>query len=658
MTQSDPMLPDPNGQAISIANFRSAKQDAATIAYVNGLFNTAKQERQRFERQWFINMAFYFGRHYVQWIGGTPDLQSFAKLHEPKAPPWRVRMVINKVRIAIRKELSKVTKENPRGYVIPSSTDDDDLAAARAGDALYSFFWRDLHLSTVERRAMFWTLLCGSAFMKDWYDPEKTGKDGIKGAVTVEHVTPFHLFVPDMQEEDIENQPFVIHSVVKDVDWVRMTFDKQMKGEAVGGADNLESTFLSALGINNSKSSEKVAVKEAWIKPNSRFKDGAIVTWAGEQLLNIAEGWIYKHNEYPFTKFDHIPTGRFYSDSVIVDIISLQKELNRSRSQMVEAKNRMAKPQLIAPRGSIDPNRVTSEPGLVILYTPGYTPPAPLPLTPIPAYVTQEIERIGMDIADQTSQHEISNGTVPPGVSAATAISYLQESDDSVLAPTIASLESGIEKVGRHLLSHVSQFWQAERTVQVVGRDGQYEAYKFTGANLNGNTDFHIESGSATPRSRAAKQAFIMELAEKQMITPEQALRYLEMGDAASLYEESQVDTRQAQRENLQMMEGMEVQVHKYDNHLAHLVEHYRKMKSQDYEQSEEPVKVGLDAHTEGHKAYLAAMLGMPYIAGDPALDGLIFRIQSGEPLPPIGFFAPPPLEEGEKGAVESGSSK
>lgn len=639
-------------EPIDLTNFRTTRQDAATIAYCNSLFESCRQERQRFERQWFMNMAFFFGRHYVQWLGGTPDLQSFARLHEPKAPPWRVRLVINKMRLIIRKELAKVTKETPRGYVIPSSTDDEDLAAARAGDALYEFFWRDLGLSTIERRAIFWTLLCGTAFMKDWFDPDKTDNSGVKGSVVVEPVTPFHVYVPDLHEVEIENQPYVIHALVKDIEWVNSSFKNQVQGES-GGNETLESTFLTALGVNNNpKTSQRVAVKELWIKPNNRYKDGALITWAGTQLLNFREGWPYKHNQFPFTKFDHIPTGRFYADSSIIDLIPLQKELNRSRSQMVEAKNRMAKPQLVAPRGSIDPGKITSEPGLIITYTPGYQPPTPIPLTPMPGYVTDEIQRIENDIADVSSQHEVSSGSVPPGVGAATAIAYLQEADDSVLAPTIASLEEGIEKVGRHLLSHVNQFWQAERTIQVVGKNAKFDAFKFSQATLAGNNDFRVESGSATPRSRAAKQAFLMELADKGVITPEQLLKYLEMGDAASLYEESQIDTRQAQRENLLMMQGEEVEINKYDHHLNHLITHYTEMKSQDYETAPEEIQQLVEDHTEGHKAYFAAMLQIPYVPDDPFIDGLIFRIQNGEPLPPIGAFAPAPV--GEQNAVGS----
>src|SRR6185436_16338240 len=125
-----------------------------------------------------------------------------------------------------------------------------------------------------------------------------------------------------------------------------------------------------------------------------------------------------------------------------------QRELNRTRSQIVEAKNKMAKPQLLAPKGSIDVNKITSEPGLVILYTPGFNPPTPLPLTSLPAYIAEELQRIQQDFDEQTAATEVTRGGTPPGVEAASAIAYLQEENDSRFAHTVASIEEATEKIG------------------------------------------------------------------------------------------------------------------------------------------------------------------------------------------------------------------
>ncbi len=262
----------------------------------------------------------------------------------------------------------------------------------------------------------------------------------------------------------------------------------------------------------------------------------------------------------------------------------------------------MSKPQLLAPRGSIDPNQVTSEPGLIISYSPGFNPPTPLTLQNIPGYVIQELDRCEKDMEDISAQHEVSKGSVPSGVTAGTAIAYLQEADDSKLAHTVASLEEGVERLGNHFLSHVQQFWTRKRKVQIVGEDGQFEINAFDASDLKGAGDLNIVSGSAAPRSKAAKQAFITDLAKTGFITPQQALKYLEMPEASRLYEETQLDYRQVQRENERMLQGEEVPINTWDNQLVHVEEHNKARKRQSFEMVDDNIKQIFEAHVEMHK--------------------------------------------------------
>jgi hypothetical protein len=622
------------------------KMQRELLNLCNSWYNRCRQARLTYERQWYLNLSFYFGKHYVQWapsanVGGALTDTPFSKLYEPAAPPWRVRLITNKVRSMIRGEISKVLKEKPRGFVIPASTDDEDRAAAKAGDAIFENLWRELLMNTVLRRAIFWTSICGSGFIKDWYDPKDVDSNNIKGAIKAEHVTAFHLLVPDLQEETLENQAYVIHVLAKNVDWVKRNFNVTVQPDSYSGGGLLEQRLLIAAGVNTTQQPrDYVAIKEAWVKPCTRWPNGAVVTWCNQQLLNVTQQWPYQYKDFPFTKFDHIPTGRFYGESTLVDLIPLQREFNRTRSQLIEAKNRMSKPQLIAPRGSVNPQKITSEPGLVIEYTPGFTPPSPLPLQNIPGYVVEEYNRIQRDMDDISSQHEITRGSVPPGVTAATAISYLQEQDDSKLAPTVSSLEEGVEKLGRHFLSHVHQFWNAQRKIRVVGQNGQFESYMFSKANVRGNTDFRVEAGSATPTSRAAKQAFIMELVKMGLIPPDKALRYLNMAETGKLYEEMQVDFRDAQRENLRIMEGEKVGVNDWDDDKAHLVEHDNFCKTQEFQSASDKLKEVMLMHRKSHQQQIAAGMGIQLSPTDPKLRTIVQQSEQLATVPQGGLPA------------------
>jgi len=662
--------------------------------FIDEEYQKMKNGRTQFERQWYMNMSFYFGKQNVvpQTVRGVGG-----RLIMPPAPPWRVRLVINRTRPMIRRELSRLTSQKPSASVIPASSDDSDLFAAQAGEQIWESMYYGRNLKRILKQAVWWKLVCGNGYMKTYWDDTKTYSptqdEAYQGDVCYSAETPFHLLVPDLREEDIEGQPWVIHSFTRTPEWLQMNYKKTLDGREVrpntkGANDILSDAFLNLVG-GNTQDYDSVLVHEMHIKPGAHpnFPDGAVITSVGEQIIQYSPVFPYQHGEFCFTKFDHIPSGKYYSTSVIEDIIPIQRELNRTRSQIVEAKNRMAKPQMIYQAGSLDPQKITTEPGQYIPYKMGFQPPEPLPMQPLPNYVLNEVQQLLQDIDDISGQHEVSRGDVPPGVTAATAISYLQEQDDSMLSSEVDSIESGMEKVARHTLSLVGTYWDIPRIVKIVGVDGSWDSAMFKGSDLKGNCDIRVEAGSALPTSKAAKQALITDWMKMGFIAPEDGMEILEMGGIQKLYERVQIDQAQARRENLKMqncppeiieqmfappekpavdpvtgepivdpmtgqpqMEPMApeeymidkvtgkpqlpdpaIPVNTFDNHAIHIDIHNRFRKSQAYEQLTPDRQLLFEIHVQKHMESIAA----PHIGGMPTSEMMIGIAEQQRNQPP-----------------------
>jgi hypothetical protein len=435
------------------------------VAFVKESFTKAKNDRWKDERTWYMNLAFYFGKQNIQSMD-APGTQRQFRLWTPPAPYYRSRPVINLIRPRIRTEMSKLTAQKPNAYIVPASSEDRDLFAANAGEQLWESLYRAKKIHAKLRRAIFWTCVTGNGFLKTWWDENKVDEfSNMMGDICYEMVTPFHLFVPDLKEIEIEDQPWVIHAANRDAEQLNLMYgkmDKRFKFDRNTDGDLLEDSFANVMGIERNAKKETTLVLEMWLKPGVTkiMPEGGMITVAGERILQVAPGWPYMHKQFPFMHIRHVETGKFYGDSTIVDLVPLQREYNRTRGQIIEAKNRMAKPQLSAEIGSLDPNKITSEPGQVIMYRPGFQPPQPIPLQPLPSYVLEEQDRVRMDMDEISGQHEVSRGQVPPGVTAATAISYLQEQDESKLSYTYDSIEESIEKMAFQTLSYVKQYWE------------------------------------------------------------------------------------------------------------------------------------------------------------------------------------------------------
>jgi hypothetical protein len=232
----------------------------------------------------------------------------------------------------------------------------------------------------------------------------------------------------------------------------------------------------------------------------------------------------------------------------------------------------------------------------------------------------------------------------------------LQEQDESMLSTTFGSIEEGFEKIGYQTLCYVKQYWDTPRTVKVVGRDSQFNVIVFQGSDLRDNTDIRIEAGSALPTSKSAKQALLMDLMSQGFIPPEKGLELMEVGGVQRLYEEVQIDSAQATRENMKMstvtQQDMEaylqtfmgvdpmtqqpmlvdpnsgqplvdemgnptappliVPVNTYDNHQIHIQVHNNYRKSQEYENLPQPIKDLFEEHVNQHMMALGMIPGMP----------------------------------------------
>ena len=549
-------LPSSESPAPNTLDNLDDKQTKNLISWVRSEFDKAKSARWKDERQWFLNLAMYFGKQNIA-ITDTQGKTKQFKLYTPPAPYYRARPVINRIRPIIRTEVAKLTSQRPSAFVIPASSEDRDLYASNAAEQIWESLYENKKIHKVVRRAVWWASITGNGFIKSWWDEDKKDRlSDLPGDICYEAITPFHIFVKDLTEMDIEKQPWVIHASNRSIEAIEMSFGKKLK---LGKADSelIDESFVSAMGVetNVNKQQDTVLVIEMWLKPGNAkiMPKGGMITIAGDDIIGYHEGWPYEHGEFPFTHIPHVETGKFYGESVITDLIPLQKEYNRTRGQIIESKNRMAKPQLAAEIGSLDVSKMTNEPGQVVLYRPGFQAPTPIPLQSLPSYVLEEQDRIKMDMDDISGQSEVSRGSTPTGVTAATAISYLQEQSDTRLSSTYAAIEEGLEKIAHHSLVYVKQYWDTPRKVKVTGIDQTFDVLAFEGSDLQDNTDIRMEGGSSLPQSRAGKQAFVMDLMKMGFIDPNKGLEVLEIGGINKIYEQIQIDARQAQRENLRM---------------------------------------------------------------------------------------------------------
>lgn len=549
----------PTDPTFNLAQFRASKAGKQLVDWVHKQHDDAKSAVQSKQQGWARNMAMFYGN---QWLTFTSESlkPGFSRKMMPARGPHRGRrLTVNRTRTLVRTELAKFTAQEPSARAVPATSSDEDIRAAYSAEQVWEAVSAAEKLSAHYRRAMWWVSLTGNGFLKTWWDQSRIDKvSGQPGAISYGSVSPFNLFVPDLREQEIEDQPWVMSVYTKPVEWCQMFFGAALDGVTLTPSVSSANQLLDAHKLNLSAGADKDSclVYEAWLKPGAhkQFPQGGFVQLVDDHLVLANDaGLPYQHGQYPFTHFTHIPTGTFYADSPLEDTNALQREYNVLRSEISEAGHRMARPQILAQKGSIVASKMTNETGLVIEYRPGTAPPQPIPLSPLPAYYVQQQEVILSDWEDLSGQHEVSKGSAPAGITAGTAINFLQEKDDSYLNPEYAAIEEGYEKLAAQTVELFVQFVDIPRKIKTVGADGTFDTLLLCGADVASGTDIRMEKGSSIAQSQAARQSQIMSMVGMGILAPQDALRLMEIGGVQKVLDTLQVAERKAQRENIKM---------------------------------------------------------------------------------------------------------
>lgn len=658
-TESADLLALPE-QTVDLIKFRASKQGRELAAWVRTNLTKSRTERSRKETQWRLNLAFIFGQQYAEvskMLGDKYDIRV------PDAPKYKNRKTINRIRSFTRTEHSKFLSQIPSIVAVPATGEIEDTNAAQAAEQVLQSYTSGRMLRRQYGRAMWWKVATGNGFLKTWWDPKTFDRfSGQMGDIEYNPISPFHLFVPDLREREIEDQPFVIEAKTRSYEWVKRFYEEELKGEKLAPSSESVSATLDDVQSNLAQASkshlDSVIIYEAWIKPGATnlMPQGGLVIMVEDIIVGVWDaGLPYQHGMFPYTKFEHMSNETFYADSPIVDLIPIQREMNEYRTEFAVAARRMARPQLLVQRGSLAVSKLTNEPGSIIQYNPGFEKPQPLPMTDIPSYATNNLEQALRDFEDLSGQHEISRGQAPSGIESGTALSFLKEADDSYLTPQYHNVEEGFENVSRQTIELFNQYVDMPRKIKVVGLDGSMDTRLLQGSDVAKGLDVRVEQGSSVGQSQAAKQAKIIELWNAGILTDQnQALRLLEMGGAQKVLDVVNAAERKAQRENLKIktlreqeiaqhgqqmamnliagisrdlrmppemaMNDPEIQAQlqnmppmvradDFDLHAVHIETHDRFRMSQEYEALPDAVKEQFDKHVEHHKMLLSEQM-------------------------------------------------
>jgi hypothetical protein len=552
-----------------------------------------QRQRDLMERQWKLNLSFYKGKQYVFYNRKSRRIESLPT-DEGDKPRYRVRLVSNQIAPNTQSLLSRLVKSKPQFFATPGQASYEAQKATEVAENLLEYWWDALSLTEKREEAMMWSIIAGNGFwkitwddkagpgMKVLIDPiegkpiidpmvqhyfrqnlEEAGVDYeqfeqrvYQGEIKVDVLSPFDVLLDDSASvfEDCK-YAFCVHPMTPEE--IHSRYGVRLKANAVNKYP--DETLPGVFGNNESKTQENVrVVYYGYFLPGDKYPDGRFVVFTKDPSVILYDGpWPYPFDKLPLVKFPGLRVpGQLWDTSVVEQAIPLQKELNRTLSQMIEYKNLTLKPQMLAPVGSLR-QRITDEPGAIFEYNPvaGKVPES-IPIPSLPPYVFEHLQDLGARLKDIFSLNEIVEGSVPPNVEAGVAIDLLQEAATDRIAPQIMLMEKSLERCGNLMLQLAQQYYTEPRTMIITGSGSKPKVERFESADLIKGVTIKVEAGSGLPRTRAGRQARVMQLMQMGILSPTKAYKYLDMADFKGVQMQYEADEEQAMREHDKLLEG------------------------------------------------------------------------------------------------------
>lgn len=655
-------------------------QSAKLLDWADALLKEGRMRRRSWEGVWWENIAFYMGDFWVEW-----DIHRRRLVEPVRRPNHRVRMAVNLAQPAIRTELAKLVKNRPIMDVLARSADQEDLNAAKVGDKmLNNYVERKFHMQRVRKQMLNWVLMCGmGGILIDWddtalgeidvfhnkegnpiFDPklieqyklqyeEESYKPDYKkipmGEMIVKAVGPFQV-IWDFSTNFFDDAKWCIYSEVYDVEEVYRRWGVHVLPEQNVIPGVIENRMMGRMDLTGKLKERPIhaqklcEVHQMWVKPgHPKFPEGLCFVFTKDCIVKETK-YEYGHGELPIHMMSHIalPTSQ-QAMSILQQLRGPVLELSKTKSQLLENRNLMANPPWLIAKQLQVTKEIQNRPGLRIEfnYMPNVPPPKPVEMPEMPKYVSELVEGLKEDIREISGQGETSQGKVPPGARSGVAIAYLQEEDDTRLGTTVQELEETMEGVAYQQLRIMAEKYDTPRTVNIYRVSGEPEVFDFVGTMLSGAGGVNCQSGSALPRSKAAKQQYILDLWDRKLEQdPRKVRQMLELSEGEP--DEWEVDLDQAERENHEIKEGNDPGVLEWYNHPAHHYMHRNYMKSAEFKGQSETVKQLFMKHDEEHteaEQRQAAELAANQAAAQPQGGGSGGGSQGSEPPP--GSSAP-----------------
>lgn len=210
----------------------------------------------------------------------------------------------------------------------------------------------------------------------------------------------------------------------------------------------------------------------------------------------------------------------FYPIGDLEQIEPLQKELNETRTQMMNHRKRFARKYLYKESAFDQMGRTALESDEDNTMVPvASDEPLTNVVSAFPAVINppefyNQSELIAGDIDRVSGVTEFMRGGTTEIRRTATEAGLIQDASNARTADKLATVEHAISEVARRMLMVARQFMTGEQAARIMGKDGEPVWVNFDRDYLEGDFDFEVVGGSTQPQNESFRRQMALQMVD------------------------------------------------------------------------------------------------------------------------------------------------
>jgi hypothetical protein len=556
--------------------FRDDTSEEGTLEWLNKNFDFLQQESiSRLEdyRRWNY---FYKGIHWRRTVVRVDDGVQNTSNKKPK-------MVDNFFQEFIDARVAQMARFGTNFTTVPWNNEIEDQNTAKACDKLLKARADDLDFDKLNRELDKIKYKYGTSHMMVKWDSEVG--DDLPGVVKLKEIyggkipkkVLKRLGVENPKTGDVVCYPQVPYRVFVDpsyecwkkvVDMYELEWANMYELEADYPDKDIQQNDADKISWNLGveeipKPYDQMQIKHYYHPPTKHLPEGAYIKFCRSAILEW-KPYPYKHGKLPMVVDRDIEIDKeIWGRPACSQIEQMQRQYNNIASAQARDLGVGSAPKYMVPKGAVDFRTINNE--FTVVEYKGAIAPQIVANNPISKDGIVIQDRMERRMSKHMKIYDISRGEVPQGITANSALRFLDEQENQVLADDERKRKRRVLDTYRMMIQVMSQYYSPNdgRAVRAVGKNNAYMIEDMKKADFSKIYDVQFQNTSALPDTKTGKIAAIIDLNMATQTDPvfrrEDVVNMLDLGLDETFTEEATYALDSAEQMLQALLQGEEV---------------------------------------------------------------------------------------------------